>query len=129
LIHYKVIDFDIGSLKKEINSLFKNANLISLAQLENYKCLFDTIIIEYPYKDVEFSSVYSIYYSKKFRKIQRDTLRIHFFNESENIYGGYLIITDSPMESIGRGVFDLEVIAPKGFLCFEYGTKNSFYGR
>ena len=126
MISVKFINFDLEVLRNKINEYFYNSNLLSLNELKKLKKYFDLIAIEYPYKDIEFSSVYSIYYSKKFKHINRNTIRLHFFNESKNLYGGYIIISDSPMESISRGVFDIEVIAPRGFYVLNIEQKINF---
>ena len=126
MINYKFIDFDIKLIKLKIKQIFNNANILSIDMLNNLKQYFNSILIEYPYRDIEFSSVYSIYYSKKFKNIDKNAMRLHFFKK--NIYGGYVIITDSPMESIGRGVFNINIIAPKGFYVLEIDQKVNFLG-
>lgn len=126
MINVEFIDFNLDDLKNKIKKYFYNSNLLSLEELKKLESYFDLIAIEYPYKDIEFSSVYSIYYSKKFKNISKNTIRLHFFHKGKNLYGGYIVISDSPMESISRGVFDIEVIAPKGFYVLNIEQKVNF---
>ncbi len=65
------------------------------------------IVIEYPYRDFDFSSVYSSFYSKKHLLVSKDCVRLHFFSSGElenKFYIGYIVVRDSPICSRGRAL-------------------------
>ena len=72
-----------------------------------------TVIIEYPYKDFDFSSVYSIFYSKKHQTISKDCIRLHFFSSKEienKFYIGNIVVRDSVIDSRGKALFSPEYL-------------------
>jgi len=86
-----------------------------------------SILIERPYRDLDFSSVYSSFYSKKHKPIPRDCCRIHFFDDEsrdQDNYLGFLVLRPSQIDDPrGRGILDPKILAPPDahlMLCEDY---------
>lgn len=76
------------------------------------------IILEMPYRDLDFSSVYCSHYSKKHKQVPKECYRLHFFSEvtlSQETYKGFLVLRPSLMgDSRGRAHLHPQLLAPKG---------------
>ncbi len=88
-----------------------------------------SILIESPYRDSDFSSVYSSYYSKKHKPVPKDCFRIHFFENdslSKDSYLGFLVLRPSLIgDPRGRGILDPKILAPSGahlMLCNDFSA-------
>lgn len=127
MINYRIIkiskleDYDL--VHNELIKLFPNANHNKL--IENIKTRIGlkchNVLIEYPYRDYDFSNVYSLFYSKKHQKISKDCIRLHFFDSNrfeQKNYLGYIVVRDSKIDSRGRGMFKPQVITDfkKGYI-------------
>ena len=65
------------------------------------------VVIEYPYRDFDFSSVYSTFYSKKHMEVSKDCIRLHLFTSKElenKFYIGNIVVRDSRVSSMGRAI-------------------------
>lgn len=120
MIDYKVVQIstldDYDLVLKELVHILPNANhKFLINELKSRIALqCHSIIIEYPYRDFEFSSVYSLFYSKKHQKISKECVRLHFFDSSEfeqKSYIGNFVVRDSKIDSRGKGIFKPKVIA------------------
>lgn len=84
------------------------------------------VLIEYPYYDSEYLSLYYQYYVKKFHECGKKSCRIHFFRGSR--YGGY--ITVSPVihySNLSKSYLSPELLLEtKGFLMTSEFTANVF---
>lgn len=62
------------------------------------------MLIEYPYRDIDYSSTYSIFHTKKHRRVSRESLRVHFFGKKikESDYYGFMTLRPSLVEQRGR---------------------------
>jgi hypothetical protein len=111
----KLADYD--QLTKAVdNPLYINNTLIE--ELKNRIGLkIKSILIEKPYRDLDFSSVYSSFYSKKHKTIPKDCYRLHFFEDDslrQDVYMGFLVLRPSLIgDSRGRGIIDPKLLAPK----------------
>lgn len=102
-------DYD-NSLKNILYTIFPVANhSILLNELKTRIGIkAKLLILEFPYRDYEFSSVYSLFYSKKHQKISKDCIRLHFFSNEEisnKTYIGNIVVRDSKIDSRGKGIF------------------------
>jgi hypothetical protein len=72
------------------------------------------IIVEFPYRDFDFSSTYSLFYTKKHRRICRESLRFHFFGEKiqQSNYFGFMTLRPSFVENRGRSHINPKAISP-----------------
>jgi len=100
-------DYDI--LHSKISMILPNANHNKLVRELKDRINLQTklIVIEFPYRDFDFSSVYSYFYSKKHLAVSKDCIRLHFFanEELENkYYIGNIVVRDSVICSRGRAV-------------------------
>lgn len=99
-------DYDL--LHKELEILRPNANHLHLIkELKDrigLKC--KKIVIEQPYRDADFSSVHTLFYSKKHFYVERDCIRLLFLadEELESIFG-VISVRDSTTDSRGRAAF------------------------
>ena len=114
-----MIDFKFLEVKNldVYNKLYEI--LMSIFPYANHKILINElkqriqrqaklIVVEYPYKDFDFSSVYSIFYSKKHQTISKDCIRLHFFSSNEikdKFYIGNIVVRDSVIDSRGKALF------------------------
>jgi len=114
MIDFKFLEVkNLGAYKGLYNilvNIFPYANhKILIGNLkERIGCQAKLIIIEYPYKDFDFSSVYSYFYSKKHQKVSKDCIRLHFFSSkeiAEKSYIGNIVVRDSVIDSRGKAVF------------------------
>ncbi|WP_027390058.1 hypothetical protein [Chrysiogenes arsenatis] len=65
------------------------------------------IVLEHPYRDYDFSSVFSEFYAKKHRMPARDCMRLHLFADTNfNEYIGFCVVRDSSVDSCGRAIID-----------------------
>lgn len=62
------------------------------------------IVVEYPYRDFDFSSTYSMFYTKKHRRVSRESLRMHFFGNKiqQAGYYGFMTLRPSLVDQRGR---------------------------
>lgn len=62
------------------------------------------IIVEFPYRDFDFSSTYSMFYTKKHKRVSRESLRLHFFGDKiqQASYYGFMTLRPSLVEQRGR---------------------------
>lgn len=85
-----MIDFDFLEIKisndyqllhKKLKSILPYANHDNLIQELTNRLGLDVkfVVIEYPYRDFDFSSVYSSFYSKKHLQVSKECIRLHFF--------------------------------------------------
>jgi len=98
---------DYHKIKAILTNIFPNANHEHLiGQLQaRLGVKAKQVIIEFPYRDFDFSSVYSIFYSKKHQAVSKDCIRLHFFSDDEieqNSYIGNIVVRDSAHDSRGR---------------------------
>lgn len=99
-------DYDL--LHKELEILRPNANHLHLIKELKHriglKC--KKIVIEQPYRDADFSSVHTLFYSKKHFYVERDCIRLLFLadEELESIFG-VISVRDSTTDSRGRAAF------------------------
>lgn len=80
---------DYDKVKKIIPSFLWDPNVLS--HLKKYialKC--DRIIIEYPYYDKDYLSIYYEHYAQKFKKYEKKCCRLHF--EKGDDYYGYITL-------------------------------------
>lgn len=79
-----------------------------LKQRLGLKC--GAAILEYPYRDYDFSSVFTLFYAKKHVQPARDCIRLHLFSaaddEGNEPYIGFCVVRDSRVDSRGRAVLD-----------------------
>jgi len=69
------------------------------------------VVIEYPYRDFDFSSVYAQFYAKKHVLPSRECIRLQLFADRElKDYLGFCIVRDSPIDSRGRAVLSPELL-------------------
>ncbi len=99
---------DYTLVADKLAALLPNANHTHL--INELKARLDlqvnTILIEYPYRDFDFSSVYTAFYTKKHQAVSRDCARLHFFsndNIEQKTYMGNIVVRDSSVDSRGRG--------------------------
>lgn len=74
------------------------------------------IMVEYPYRDIDFSSTYSMFYTKKHRRVSRESLRMHFFGNriQQAGYYGFMTLRPSLVEQRGRShIFPKAVKKPE----------------
>ncbi len=68
------------------------------------------VLVEYPYSDLDYNSVYSSFYTKQHKKRPKDCYRLHIFSGEEldgDCYRGYLVLRPSFAGlSLGRGYLD-----------------------
>ena len=80
-----------------------------LAQRVGTAC--QVIILEYPYRDYDFSSVFSRFYAKKHLMPSRECIRLHLFADSElENYIGFCVVRDSSVDSRGKAVLDPAIL-------------------
>lgn len=76
------------------------------------------IVIESPYSDLDYNSVYSSFYSKQHKERPKDCYRLHFFSEEtfeKKDYRGFLILRPSYIgRSMGRGQLDPRLLLDPG---------------
>ena len=115
MIQFEILEIatinDFNILNSKLNAIFVNASHHKL--IEDLKSRIGTacksLIIEYPYRDYDFSSVYSSFYVKKYREVSRDCVRIHLFSNNElsqEFYKGFIVVRDSIIDSRGRALLD-----------------------
>lgn len=109
---------DYGKLKNIINNhLYFNDSIID-ELISRFDLNVKRILIEFPYRDFDFSSIYSSFYSKKHKIIPRDCYRLHFFKDESiesNSYCGYLVLRPNRSKnSKGKALIDPKLLAPKG---------------
>ena len=126
MIDYNIVDItklkDYDLLISAINNpLYINKVLVDeLKDRIGLKC--KRIIIESIYRDFDFSSIYSSFYSKKHRLLPKECYRIHFFTNADtspDSYGGFMVLRPSTIEdSRGRSHImpELLVNANKSFI-------------
>lgn len=127
MIDYTIIDItalnDYDQLKGVVgNSLYVSDGLIEeLKERIGLKC--KRLVVESLYRDFDFSSIYSSFYSKKHNPLPKECFRIHFFIDSDpdfskEGYGGFMVLRPSAIgDSRGRSH-----IAPSLLV----DSKNSF---
>ncbi|NTV49968.1 MAG: hypothetical protein HGB32_11415 [Geobacteraceae bacterium] len=121
----------------EINSLDDYDQLLRIIGNETYitntlvdelkeriglKC--KRVVVESLYRDYDFSSIYSSFYSKKHKFLPKECYRIHFFTDrdvdlSEKHYGGFMVLRPSAIgDSRGRSHLKPELLveAQKSFI-------------
>lgn len=108
MIKYKKIDIkspgDFDSLLHEIDPIYINGRIVEEFK-KKLSVTCKSIIIEYPYRDVDFSSTYSGFHSKKHKFVPKECYRLHlFFDESlaKDKYGGFIVLRPSYVENRGR---------------------------
>lgn len=115
-----MIDFDFLEIKisndyqllhKKLKSILPYANHDNLIQELTNRLGLDVkfVVIEYPYRDFDFSSVYSSFYSKKHLQVSKECIRLHFFSDEDienKFYIGNIVVRDSAVCSRGRALFD-----------------------
>jgi len=79
------------------------------------------LVIEFPYRDFDFSSVYSIFYSKKHQSVSKECIRVHLFSKNEleeKYYIGNIVVRDSVIDSRGKAIFEPKYLSQvsKGFI-------------
>lgn len=79
------------------------------------------IVVEFPYRDFDFSSVYSLFYSKKHQSVSKECIRLHFFSKDEleeKYYIGHIVVRDSAVDSRGKAIFEPKYLSQvsKGFI-------------
>lgn len=129
-----------------INSLSDYAKLLDI--VSDPRCINDDIIselqqrigtsvkeviVESPYRDLDFSSVYSSHYSKKHKPVPKDCYRLHFFSDdslTEEAYRGFLVLRPSLMgDPRGRAHLHPDLLAPEGsFLIVSDTFSAHLYG-
>jgi len=126
-----MIDFDLIKIASLADYTVVEDKLASLLPHANHTCLIDelktrlgmqvvSVLIEYPYRDFDFSSVYTAFYTKKHQAVSRDCARLHFFNNDDieqKSYIGNIVVRDSSVDSRGKGS-----IAPSYLIA----NKNSY---
>ena len=81
------------------------------------------IIIEHPYIDKDFRDTYYNDFSKRFADIARDSVRLHFFLEPDNItpdnYAGFVTLRDTAEFTLGRSYISPKAIrgVTNGYCC------------
>lgn len=107
MIEIKVINInsseDYNALLQNISSLYIDAKVVDeIKSRLAVKC--KRILIEYPYRDMDFSSTYSAFHTKKHRMVPKECYRIHFFADRSLVqdnYLGYLVLRPSRVEKRG----------------------------
>lgn len=107
MIEIKIIDIDsLGDydlLLQEIDSLYIDSKVVDeIKSRFADKC--KKVLIEYPYRDMDFSSTYSAFHTKKHRMIPKECYRVHFFCDKtleQNTYLGYLVLRPSRVQKRG----------------------------
>lgn len=80
------------------------------------------LVVESFYRDFDFSSIYSSFYSKKHKFLPKECFRIHFFTKvdlSPDCYGGFMVLRPSAIEdNRGRSHIKPELLveADKSFI-------------
>jgi hypothetical protein len=67
------------------------------------------VLVEYPYRDFDHSSVFSLFYAKKHRQPARNCIRLHLFagvDLAVDEYIGSYVVRDSRIDSRGRAWLD-----------------------
>jgi hypothetical protein len=114
MIDFKLLEVknleSYNELHKILINIFPNANhKILINELKQRIGLqVKLIVVEYPYKDFDFSSVYSVFYSKKYQPVSKDCIRLHFFSFKEiedKFYIGNIVVRDSAVDSRGKALF------------------------
>ena len=106
---------DYDQLEKDIQTLLPHAKHTTL--INELKTRIGSacqmLIVEYPYRDYDFSSVYGTFYAKKHQPVSRECVRIHLFKSNEveqKSYMGYIVVRDSPIDSRGKALLDPKVL-------------------
>jgi len=75
----------------------------------------EQIVVEFPYRDFDFSSTYSLFYTKKHRRVSRESLRIHFFGKKiqQSNYFGFMTFRPNVVEQRGRSHISPKAICHK----------------
>ena len=102
---------DYRNLDEILKSILPNANhnrLVSELK-ERIALQAKTVVIEFPYLDFDFSSVYSTFYSKKHQSVSKECIRLHLFANrefEEKYYIGNIVVRDSSICSRGKAIFN-----------------------
>lgn len=67
------------------------------------------VLLEFPYRDYDHSSVFALFYAKKHRPPARDCIRLHLFAAAEltaEQYIGSYVVRDSRIDSRGRALLN-----------------------
>lgn len=117
MIEYKELHIknvcDYNLLQNELETLRPNANHLHLIEELKFrvgvKC--KKIIVEHPYRDADFTSVHTLFYTKKHFPVERDSIRLLFFeNEDLESLIGVMTVRDSTTDSRGRAAFKPEYL-------------------
>lgn len=110
LLEINTVD-DYDRLVDKLKNIFPNAVhetlIIELKQRVGPSC--EMIVVEFPYRDYDFSSVYSSFYAKKHQSVSRECARLHLFSSHEIVqksYIGYVVVRDSLVDSRGRAILE-----------------------
>lgn len=132
-----MIDFDFLDIKTLSDYQLLHSKLKDILPYANHNNLIHEltnrlglniklIVIEYPYRDFDFSSVYSSFYSKKHLQVSKDCMRLHFFSDRElenKFYIGNIVVRDSSICSRGRALFNPKFLTQ---VDFGYAIKTTF---
>jgi hypothetical protein len=106
---------NIKPLLSDLKSFGKIDEL--LKQLEAHVEIFPLITyLESRYVDSEFTSTYSSFHSKKHKSLQKETYRLHFFDENSGEYYGFIVIRPSFVNNKGRAYLSPKLFNRKGFM-------------
>lgn len=81
------------------------------------------ILVEAPYVDKDFRDTYYNDFSKRFMHLSRDSVRMHFFSEKDQIsqesYLGFVTLRDTKVHTIGRSYLNPKAIKgnKRGYFC------------
>ncbi|MBF0608625.1 MAG: hypothetical protein HQL61_13880 [Magnetococcales bacterium] len=111
-------DYDI--LLKKVEPLYIEKTVTEeLKSRIGLKCKI--ILIEFPYRDKDFSSTYSGYHTKKHKSITKECYRLHFFsdkNVSKDSYKGFLVLRPSYVSRHrGRACISPELLTDSRTYC------------
>jgi hypothetical protein len=118
MINYEILEInrleDYDQLLAIINNpVYINSDLVNeLKARISLKC--KRIVVESLYRDFDFSSIYSSFYSKKHKFLPKECFRIHFFTDvdlSTAGYGGFMVLRPSAIgDNRGRSHIKPELL-------------------
>jgi hypothetical protein len=86
-----------------------------------------SLFLEYPYVDRYYRDTYYMYFSSKFKTIERDCIRIHIFDtpnfigldkeRDEGSYCGYFVVRPLESQLLGRSFISPKAMANNKFIC------------
>lgn len=124
-IELENFNWNLKLLQEELGKDYLSDNTKKKLSKEICKQTIKSCLIERPYIDKDFRDSYYNDFSKRFKYIERDSIRLHLLGVN-NTYYGYITLRDTPPFNLGRSYLEPTSCrnAIKGWYCLTSITSN-----